>query len=85
MFSTICIYLYIYRGVKSTSVRYIFRTAGNGAELFCLNCIYYFVPIRASEVGNIFILFFTWKPVLVVLNPCDVEVQASNRGFSPYH
>ena len=30
--------------------------------------------IRAAEVGTVYLLYFYWQPVIVVLNPEDVEV-----------
>lgn len=30
--------------------------------------------IRAAEVGTLYVLFLAWKPILVVLEPADIEV-----------
>ena len=30
---------------------------------------------RVSEVGNVFVIFLLWTPIVVVLNPADIEVQ----------
>ena len=42
--------------------------------MFYNNAMHAYFDSRASEEGNVFVLFLLWTPIVFVLNPADVEV-----------